>query len=220
MLRVIIVGLIFIIGVVVAYNITKSDSEKPLKIYNPIDVQPEMVDRDLVRQGFGHKIGHFSFTDQTGVAFGSNELKGKVYVAEYFFTTCGTICPKMTKQMQRVQNAMKKDERFKIVSFTVNPETDSVAQMAKYAKDHHADNQQWHFLTGKKEDLYKLARRSFFVLKPAEVVNQGDVGSDFIHTNHFVLVDQDKQIRGYYDGTDPKEVDALIHDAKRLLGDH
>jgi protein SCO1/2 len=220
MLRVIIVGVIFVVGVIMAYFITKPDEEKPLKIYNPIDIQPEMVDRDLVRQGFGHTIGSFSFTDQTGATFGSNDLKGKVYVAEYFFTTCGTICPKMNKQMQRVQKAMKGDERFKIVSFTVDPETDTVAQMAKYAKEHQADNKQWHFLTGKKADLYKLARRSFFVLKPAEVVNQGDVGSDFIHTNHFVLVDQDKQIRGYYDGTDPREVDALIHDAKRLLGDH
>ena len=89
--------------------------------------------------------------------------------------------------------------------------------MARYAKAHGANNTVWHFLTGKKEDLYRLARRSFFVLKPAEAANQGDVGSDFIHTNYFVLVDGERQIRGYYDGTDSHEVDQLIHDAKQLL---
>lgn len=217
MLRVILVGLIFVVGVFIAYFMTKPREEKPLKIYNPIDIQPEMVDRDLVRQGFGHTIGAFSFTDQTGKPYGSDQLKGKVYVAEYFFTTCGTICPKMNAQMQRVQSAMKDQENFRIVSFTVDPETDTIAQMARYAKAHGANNTVWHFLTGKKEDLYRLARRSFFVLKPAEAANQGDVGSDFIHTNYFVLVDGERQIRGYYDGTDSHEVDQLIHDAKQLL---
>jgi protein SCO1/2 len=217
MLRVILVGLIFVIGVFIAYFMTKPRTEKPLKIYNPVDIQPEMVDRDLVRQGFGHTIGTFSFTDQTGKAYGSEQLKGKVYVAEYFFTTCGTICPKMNAQMQRVQVALKDQTNFRIVSFTVDPKTDTVEQMARYAKAHGADNKVWHFLTGKKEDLYRLARRSFFVLKPAEAANQGDVGSDFIHTNYFVLVDEERQIRGYYDGTDAHEVDQLILDAKRLL---
>lgn len=217
MLRVILVGLIFVIGVFVAYFMTKPRAEKPLKIYNPVDIQPEMVDRDLVRQGFGHTIGPFSFKNQLGQTYGSEQLKGKVYVAEYFFTTCGTICPKMNAQMQRVQAAMKSYPDFRIVSFTVDPETDTVEQMARYAKDHGADNARWHFLTGDKNDLYKLARRSFFVLKPAEAANQGDVGSDFIHTNYFVLVDQEQRIRGYYDGTDAHEVDQLIHDAQRLL---
>jgi protein SCO1/2 len=123
----------------------------------------------------------------------------------------------MNAQMQRVQSAMKNQENFRIVSFTVDPETDTVAQMARYAKAHGANNTVWHFLTGKKEELYRLARRSFFVLKPAEAANQGDVGSDFIHTNYFVLVDGERQIRGYYDGTDSHEVDQLIHDAKQLL---
>lgn len=217
-MRVLLVALIFVAGVIVAYFLTNSSgNEKPLKIYNPIDVESEMVDKDLVRKGYGHTIQEFSFTDQTGKSYGSKDLKGKIYVAEYFFTTCGTICPKMNAQMQRVQEAFKGNDQFKILSFTVDPETDSVAQMKNYADGHLADPKQWHFLTGNKNDLYKLARRSFFVLKPAEAVNQGDVGSDFIHTNYFVLVDTKKRIRGYYDGTNPQEVDKLIGDIRKLL---
>jgi protein SCO1/2 len=89
--------------------------------------------------------------------------------------------------------------------------------MKRYANEHQADDNQWHFLTGKQEDLYALARKSFFVLKPSEAENQGDVGSDFIHTNNFVLVDKKMRIRGYYDGTSIKEVDKLIHDMEHLL---
>lgn len=191
--------------------------EKPLKIYNPVDVSKEMVDADLARKGFGHKIQSFQFTDQSNNLFHSESLKRKVYVAEYFFTTCKSICPIMNHQMQRVQNAYKGNTNFKILSFTVDPDVDTVAQMARYAKEHKADNTQWHFLTGDKDSLYQLARRSFFVLKPAEAKNQGDVGSDFIHTNNFVLVDKEMRIRGYYDGTSHKEVDRLIHDVQRLL---
>ncbi|AEA43483.1 SCO family protein [Fluviicola taffensis] len=215
-MRVLIVALIFIVGITVAYFLNQP-SEKPLKIYNPVDVESEMVEKDLARKGYGHTIQEFSFTDQTGKSYGSKDLKGKIYVAEYFFTTCGTICPRMNQEMMRVQKAYQRNEQFKILSFTVDPETDSVAQMKIYADGHGADPKQWHFLTGDKKDLYKLARRSFFVLKPAEAANQGDVGSDFIHTNYFVLVDTKKQIRGYYDGTSSKEVDKLIGDIGKLL---
>jgi protein SCO1/2 len=123
----------------------------------------------------------------------------------------------MNAQMQRVQEAMKTEREFAILSFTVDPEVDTVEQLNRYATAHNANPKQWHFLTGEKKNLYRLARRSFFVLKPAEVKNQGDVGSDFIHTNHFVLVDQLSRIRGYYDGTNEQEVNALILDAQQLL---
>ena len=123
----------------------------------------------------------------------------------------------MNQQMQRVNEAFKKEKNLKIFSFTVDPETDDVAQMKKYAKSHQATSGKWHFLTGKKEDLYSLARKSFFVLKPAEAQNLGDAGSDFIHTNNFVLVDKQLRIRGYYDGTSEKEVNQLILDVNRLL---
>ncbi len=191
--------------------------EKPLKIFNPVDVEPELVDKSLLRKGIGHKIQNFSFTDQLGKKFGSKEVKNKIYVAEYFFTTCGTICPKMNLQMHRVHQEFKKNSNFEILSFTVDPETDTVQQLFSYAEAHDANHQAWHFLTGNKTDLYNLARKSYFVLKPAETRNQGDIGSDFIHTQYFVLVDKQARIRGYYDGTDEKKVDLLIHDIHLLF---
>lgn len=215
-MRAFFIALTFCVGVFLVYQFSKP-KEKSLKIYNPVDVSAQMMDSDLVGKGIGHTIQKFSFTDQMNQAFGSKELEGKVYVVEYFFTTCGTICPMMNAQMQRVQQAFKGEKSFHIVSFTVDPDVDTVAQLKRYAESHLADDKQWHFLTGKKEDLYRLARRSFFVLKPAEAANQGDVGLDFIHTNNFVLIDRKKRIRGYYDGTNTNEVDKLIVDIQKLL---
>ena len=123
----------------------------------------------------------------------------------------------MNQQMMRVQEAYKNNPDLKILSFTVDPDIDDVKQMKMYADGHGADPSQWYFLTGAKEDLYGLARKSFFILKPAEAQNLGDGGSDFIHTNNFVLVDQKLRIRGYYDGTSSKEIDKMIQDIAVLL---
>lgn len=198
------------------YSYTKPKKEI-LPIYNPVDLNPEVVDTELLRIGRGHTIGDFEFTNQESRKITNKDVEGKVYVVEYFFTTCGTICPMMNKQMQRVQEEHSEKQDVKILSFTVDPETDDVEQMKLYADTHHANSNQWWFLTGKKEDLYLLARKSFFVLKPAEAQNLGDAGSDFIHTNNFVLVDRKMRIRGYYDGTSTKEVDKLIKDIDLLL---
>ena len=216
MKRILALAVLFIVGVTVAYFMLR-DKEEPLPIINPIDLDEEMVDPELLRRGRGHRIGDFSFLNQNGETITRSEVDGKVFVAEYFFTTCGTICPKMNKQMQRVQFEYAGEDDVRILSFTVDPEVDTVAQMKRYADSHGAKSGQWHFLTGSKEQLYKLARRSFFVLKPAEAQNLGDVGSDFIHTNNFVLVDRLGRIRGYYDGTSKEDVDELILDIQRLL---
>jgi protein SCO1/2 len=217
MKRIIFLVIFTIVGITFTYYMSKPEVKRSLPVINPIDVNSEMVDPELLRVGYGHKIGNFSFLDQEGKTITQDNVKGKVYVVEYFFTTCGTICPKMNKQMQRVHKKFKADANVHILSFTVNPELDTVEQLNRYAKEHGADPKIWHFLTGKKEDLYALARTSFFVLKPAEAENQGDVGSDFIHTNNFVLVDKEMRIRGYYDGTSVKEVDQLMGDIELLL---
>ena len=211
-------GLVIIISVIVAYfMITGKKNTKAPDVLNPIDLNPETVDQDLLQVGQGHKIGEFSFTNQDGQPIGLKDLKGKVFVAEYFFTTCQTICPRMNDQMQRIQQAFKEETNFKILSFTVNPEVDTVEQLKRYAQEHQAIAGKWHFLTGEKTKLYEAARKYFFLLKKSEVENQGDVGSDFIHTNNFVLIDREQRIRGYYDGTNPKEVDKLIRDTKLIL---
>lgn len=216
--KAIIVIVILIIGVATAYFMTKNSQDvKQLPIIQPKDVKKEMVDPSLLEKGIGHRIGEFNLINQDGENITLADVKGKVFVAEYFFTTCMTICPKMTEQMTRVQAAFRNNENVKMLSFTVNPDYDDVDILKEYSEKYNALAGQWHFLTGTKEELYGLARKSFFVLKPAEAANLGDAGSDFIHTNNFVLVDRQLRIRGYYDGTSPDEVSELIADIQLLL---
>ncbi len=204
------------VGITYYFQTSNSEKSKSLPILNPIDLQEEMVDPELLRIGYGHTIGDFSLIDQENQKITEKTIEGKVFVAEYFFTTCQTICPIMNSQMQRIDNKFGNNKKFQILSFTVDPEKDTPSALKAYAVAHNA-GKNWHFITGKKEKLYALARKSFFVLKPAAAINQGDVGSDFIHTNNFVLVDKNKRIRGYYDGTNSKEVDSLLRDINLLL---
>ena len=217
MKRIIFLIIFCIVGISFTYYMIRPETEEKLPVINPIDLEDEMVDPELLRVGYGHRVGDFSFANQEGKTITQEDVKGNVFVVEYFFTTCKTICPVMNVQMRRVHEKFEKIKGFKILSFTVDPDTDDVAQMKRYADEHGASADSWHFLTGSRADLYRLARRSFFVLKPAEAENQGDVGSDFIHTNNFVLVDKKMRIRGYYDGTSAKEVDQLMHDIEILL---
>lgn len=219
-MRVFLTFIVLVVGVFTAYYINKSaQDQKKLPVIQPRDVNSEMVDPELVNQGIGHRINEFSFTNQNGETITLDDVKGKIFVAEYFFTTCQTICPIMTEEMMRVQKRFKGNDEIKILSFTVDPEVDDVEIMSAYAKKHNAVDGQWHFLTGDKKDLYRLARNSFFVLKPAEATNLGDAGSDFIHTNNFVLVDKELRIRGYYDGTSSEEIDILMEDIELLINE-
>lgn len=206
---------IFLLAIPFAYYFLKP-TDAPLPVINPVDVNDSLVEKDLLSKGYGHKIGDFEFLNQDSAWLSSDDITGKIWVAEYFFTTCGSICPKMNQQMKRVQANFKGDKEVVILSFTVTPEIDTVAQMKKHADFLGAQLPQWQLLTGDKAKLYRLARRSFFLLKPAEAANLGDAGNDFIHTNNFVLVDQQRRIRGYYDGTDAKEVDRMMRDIQRL----
>ena len=217
MKKVIFFAVFIVVGVSLTYYYIRPREEK-LPVINPVDVHEELVDPEILRRGYGHKVGSFSFKNQEGRVITESEVLNRVYVVEYFFTTCKSICPVMNKQMQRVHKAFSDEEDFRILSFTVDPEVDTVERMRIYAEEHGVvDDERWHFLTGRKEDLYSLARKSFFVLKPAEAQNLGDAGSDFIHTNNFVLVDREGRLRGYYDGTSEEEVGKLIKDIQILL---
>jgi protein SCO1/2 len=220
-IRVILFAVLVIVAIISAYIMTlDQQSERTLPIIQPKDVKKEMVDPEMLQIGIGHRIGNFSLLNQYGETISLENVKGTVFVAEYFFTTCGTICPRMTEQMTRVQERFRGNDEVKILSFTVNPDYDTVQILFDYAQKYGAEKDQWHFLTGSKEELYGLARKSFFVLKPAEAMNLGDAGSDFIHTNNFVLVDQQLRIRGYYDGTSISEVNALMEDIELLLSNN
>lgn len=162
-----------------------------------------------------HAIRDFSFQNQYNETITLKDVKGKVFVCDYFFTTCQSICPIMSNQMERVQEAFKKEKNVLILSHTVDPEEDSVATMMSYAKSHKAIQGKWHFLTGSKPALYEQARVSY--LLDAEEGNGGE--EDFIHTDKFALIDWNGNIRGYYVGTDSAEVNKLIVDINILLNE-
>ncbi len=159
-----------------------------------------------------HSIAPFSLLSHNGTVFTDKNLEGKIYVADFFFATCQTICPKMSMQMKRVQEAYKDDNDILLVSHTVNPERDSVNALAAYAVEYGALPNKWFFLTGDKKELYDLARHSYFL-----AAMPGDGGpDDFIHSEKVVLVDKNKRIRGYYDGTDYESINLLIDEIKVL----
>jgi len=215
--RIVIFAAIMCTGIGIAYYINTQDySSGDLKVYQTKDVNPELIDNTINYNEKNHKIGEFSFIDQEGDTITKKEVANKIYVVDFFFTTCGSICPKMSAQLERVQEKFKDNPEVLILSHTVWPENDTVEAMAVYGKRHGAIPKKWFLLTGEKEEIYKLARQSYFVLKIAEVGEKGDGDSDFIHTNNFVLIDQKGRIRGYYDGTSPLEVDKLMVDIEKL----
>lgn len=164
-----------------------------------------------------HSVAPFSFTDQDGKTVTDKDYDGKIYVADYFFTTCKTICPKMATELLRVQEKFEYTKGLvKILSHTVDPEDDSVPVLKAYSNMIHADNGMWTFVTGDKKQLYDMARYSYLVNAV-----QGDGGKDdFIHSELFVLVDKEKHIRGIYDGTDIKAVNDLLDDIKVLIAEY
>jgi len=202
--------LVLICGMVVAYFMIAKNP--PLKVYSPNNLNPELVDENQRGIKRNHKIRNFKLINQDGDTVSNSFLEDKIYVADFFFTTCPSICPKMSFQLERVQEEFQDDSDFMIVSHTVQPEIDSPKILTEYAHLHQANTKQWIFLTGDKAEIYSLARKSYFA-----VTTEGDGGvNDFIHTENFVLIDKNKRIRGYYDGTSEDEVDQLMEDIKTL----
>ncbi len=202
----------FAVGSYAAFEILKP--KRVLPIYNPVDLNTSLVDEDLERVGRGHRIGDFVLTEQWGAEVDSTLLQNKIYVADFFFTTCPTICIDMGKNFQRIQKVYENEQQVHLVSHTVMPEIDSVEVMFEYGQRIGAIKGKWHLLTGEKSELYRLARREYFA-----VMEQGTSFDehDFIHTENVILVDKKKRIRGFYDGTNSLEVDRLIEDIEILL---
>jgi protein SCO1/2 len=181
---------------------------KTLPIYNPADVNPELVDSTVQYISKYHTIGNFSFINQNGKTITQKDYEGKIYVADFFFTTCGSICPKMTSSMEDIQKAFQHNPKVMLLSHTVTPEIDSVAVLKKYAVLRGVDDSKWNLVTGDKKEIYSLARKSYMAVKlgkPEELY-------DMVHTENFVLVDTHKRVRGFYDGTKKEEIKRLIED--------
>ena len=159
-----------------------------------------------------HIIPDFSFTSQEGKLVQSQDLWGNIIVANFFFTACPTICPQMSKSLQKVQKTYQTRKDLLILSYTVDPRRDDVEHLSDYADYYEAQAGKWFFFTGKRQDIYRLAREGYLV-----TAAQGDnATNDFIHSEKLILIDPKKRIRGYYDGTDSKEVNQLIYDIKRI----
>jgi len=200
-------GIIVAIGVAIGYFIL--DEERRLPVFQPADINSELVDESIREQRENHHVLPFQLTDQFGRTITLDSLKGRIFVADFFFTTCPDICKDMAEQKRRLQDEMRDDPNFAIVSHSVTPEIDSVEVMHAYGERQGAIKGRWYLLTGEKTEIYRLARKSYF----AVVDGGGDGGPyDFIHTENFVLVDPLGQLRGFYDGTSADDVDRLISD--------
>ncbi|MBN4085045.1 SCO family protein [Flavobacteriaceae bacterium AH-315-B10] len=203
----------FILSVIiisVIYNIL--NVEKPLPIYQPSQVNTEMVDSTIQHKKKYHRIADFSLTNQNGKTITQDTYKDKIYVADFFFTTCQTICPIMTDNMHEIQKKIITDDEVLLLSHTVTPEIDTVAQLKRYANENGVNASKWNLVTGDKKQIYELARKSYLAVK-----DNGDGGPfDMIHTENFMLIDKERQIRGYYDGTNPEDIERLLDDIKIL----
>lgn len=187
-------------------------SKKELPIYNPSDFNPELVDISLQKTRKNHTVADFELINQNGETITQEDYKNRVYVADFFFTKCSSICPIMTDNIGKLQKEFLNNNDVKFLSLSVTPDIDSVAVLRQYATDKGVIDLKWNVTTGNKKHIYELARKSYFA-----VVEQGDGGlQDFIHTPNFILVDKKKQIRGVYDGTDDDEIHRLINDIKTL----
>jgi protein SCO1/2 len=178
-------------------------------------VNTELVDTTVQYVKKYHSIPDFSLTNQNGKIITQKDYQDKIYIADFFFTTCPSICPKMTANMSDLQHEIVKYGDVMLLSHTVTPEIDSVPVLKAYALKHHVNDEIWNLVTGSKKEIYELARKSYLAAK-----SDGDGGKyDMIHTENFVLIDKQKRIRGFYDGTNPEEMEKLLHDLKILRND-
>jgi protein SCO1/2 len=182
-------------------------NNETLPYYNSQDLTPSWNTKNE------HRITKFNLVDQNGKNFGSKSLNDKIYIANFFFTTCPGICPKMTTNMSLLQEAFKNDSIILLLSHSVTPEIDSVAVLKKYAILNKVDSKKWHLLTGSKNEIYALAKQQYFA---GDSVGFYQTGNEFLHTENFILVDQKRRIRGVYNGTLLLEIDRIKEDILTL----
>ena len=163
-----------------------------------------------------HHIAPFSFTNQEGKTVTEKDVTGKIFVVSYFFATCKSICPKMNENMTKVYKAFQGNKDVLILCHTVDPKKDTVAALKAYSMRFDANPAQWMFLTGDKKQLYDMARYSYLI-NAEDTANGVTIEDDFIHDQHYVLVDKYMRIRGFYDGLDNEKVKQLITDINDLL---
>ncbi len=203
--------IVFSVVAISSFNYVQTQ-EKKLPIYSPSMVSDELVEEGLRYVKKYHRISDFSLLNQNGNNVTQEDYKNKIYVADFFFTTCPDICPIMTGNMLYLQENLK-DTNVMLASFSVTPKIDTVEVLKEYSTLKGVDDSRWNLMTGDKKQIYDLARKSYLVAKAIpDVKNHG-----MIHTENFVLVDRDKRIRGYYDGTNIEDMDKLLDDIQILI---
>lgn len=204
----------FIVGSVVLFSCVQEEQEIKLPFYNTPDFTPEFYESTTeAHEKTTHQIGSFSLTDQHGNKISEADIEGKIHVANFIFTRCVSICPVMTKHIKMVQTAFKDDPNVAILSYSVTPWMDSVSRLKEYAYENDITADNWHFLTGNQSEIYTLARQSYFA---EEDLGFSKDSLDFLHTEHILLVDPSKRIRGIYNGTLELEIEQLIKDMEVL----
>jgi protein SCO1 len=195
---------IMLIAVALMAGCSKKETEAPLPIFG----EREVNGADTIY----HTIADFKFVDQDSAMVTNDTFKGKIYVADFFFTTCRTICPIMKTQMKRVYDSIKGNPDVLILSHTIDPEYDTVGLLKDFAERLGVDSKKWHFVTGDKDKIYEIAQTSYF----ATALEDKAERDGFIHSGAFLLIDKDKRIRGKYDGTKADDVNRLLTDIRKL----
>lgn len=184
-----------------------------LPYYNTPDFTPVFTSAKNVGKEISHTISNFAFTNQHGKTISLKDVEGKIHVANFIFTSCGSICPAMTKHMKLVQNAFQNNPDVVILSYSVTPWIDSVGRLKRFAENNDIVSPNWHLLTGNKAEIYQLARRDYFAEEDLGFTKDS---SEFLHTEHVLLIDRSKRIRGIYNGTLQLEIEQMIKDMKQL----
>lgn len=204
--------LLIVSAVIVSLFYNALQPKEILPVYQPAMVNFELVDSTLQHVKKYHTIADFALTNQNGKLVTQKDYENKIYIADFFFTTCPTICPIMTKNMAGIQDKILNDDDVMLLSHSVTPDIDSVPQLKKYAMEKGVKDSKWNLVTGDKRQIYELARKSYMAVK-----TDGDAGPyDMIHTENFILVDKERRIRGFYDGTNTEEMEQLLRDLKIL----
>lgn len=198
---------------VVATACGEGPSER-LPVLGPYTVEDRVVDGRLKTDTVFTRIRPFSFTDQDGNEVSETTVEGKVYVTDFFFTSCPTICPKMKQQMLRVYEAFADEPGLVLLSHSIDPKRDSVGRLRDFAAKLDIESSRWHLVTGEKDSIYSMARHYMIAAQEDALAPGG-----YAHSGAFLLVDRNRQIRGIYDGTDAKEVDKLMEDIRILLAE-
>lgn len=182
-----------------------------LPVFQPSNVSAALVSPDIQHQKKYHTVGDFSLTNQNGKTITQATYDDKIYIADFFFTTCQTICPIMTENMALLQKELSSNSEVLLLSHTVMPDIDDVQQLKKYATEKGIDSSKWNLVTGTKEEIYTLARKQYLAAK-----ENPDDPLGLVHTENFVLIDTQKRIRGFYDGTVEADMDRVLHDVSVL----